>query len=672
MLKHVLTATLVAGALATASFSIAGAQPKPPTAAEWAKKPVVTGVSISPDGKHLAGVSSPDGEKTIISVWDMDNMSAPPKTIGAPPRSWFTSVSFLKNDRLLVSVVQPYEDGEDKRYIGRAMIVGLDGGNVMTTTGSRDQFSRESAGILDILPLDPKNILISMASNASSAGGSTYKLDVYSGSTQKVLQESDKFGDVQTDLSGDVRARSSVGFENGKVFIAQWLRNPETNTWEEHFRSYAKDREITEVIGFSPDKNIAYLRTSKGRDKAEIVEYDIKARKILGEAFAHKQFAALDVLQSHAPGEGYGEVLGFSYAGPSPQNYWLDPALKAAEDAARTALEYKTVKIDWTDIATGDKSRVSFADGADVRLIDWSDDRTRFVVVRSGPKVPTEYYLIANGKIKLLAKSRPWIDSAALGDMRLVEYPARDGLMIPAFLTTPPKAEFGEGPYPTIILPHGGPWARDQLAWDSSGWVQYFAARGYAVLQPQYRGSEGWGQKLWRAGDGEWGQKMQDDKDDGVKWLIEQKIAAPDRVAMHGFSYGGYAAMAASVRPEGLYQCAMAGAGVSDLALIKQGILTSSRWGREFQEPTIDGLSPIKNADKVSIPILLYHGDRDRTVLLTHSERFAAALKSAGKDVTFVKIPDLSHSSGDTPALQVKELTTLEDYLKTKCGPGGL
>lgn len=672
MLKTLLAASLAAGALAISALSPAFAQPKPPTPAEWAKRPALTSVSISPDGKHLAGVSSADGEKTIISVWDMDNMSTPPKTVGAPPRSWFVGVSFIKNDRLMVSVVQPYEDGDVKRYISRALIVGLDGGNVMTTTGSRDQFSTASAGVLDILPLDPKNILVTMSQNASDAGGATYKLDVYTGATQKVLQESDKFGDVETDLTGEVRARRSVGFDNGRVYSAQWLRNPDTGVWEEHFRSYAKDREPEEIIGFSQDKNIAYLLTSKGRDKAAIVEYDIKARKVLEEAFSHKMFDAVGIVQSHAPGPSYGELLGFSFDGPARQTYWLDPALKAAEDQARKALQYTSVKTAWTDIASGEKANVSYADGADVRLVDWSDDRTRFVVVRTGPKVATEYYLIANGQIKLLARSRPWIQSDALGDMRVVEYPARDGLLIPAFLTTPPKALYGEGPYPTIILPHGGPWARDQLSWDSSGWVQYFASHGYAILQPQYRGSEGWGQKLWRSGDGEWGQKMQDDKDDGAKWLIAQKIADPNRVAMHGFSYGGYAAMAAAVRPEGIYQCAMAGAGVSDLALIKQGILTNSRWGKEFQEPTIDGLSPLKNADKVSIPILLYHGDRDRTVLITHSERFAAALKSAGKDVTFVRIPDLSHSSGDTPALQVRELTVLEDYLKTKCGPGGL
>ncbi|MBI1685001.1 alpha/beta hydrolase family protein [Caulobacter hibisci] len=679
MSKLSLSAAVAALMLGASALAATNASAAPPTAAEWAKRPALRGVSISPDGKHLAGVVSPDGEKTYISVWNADDLTKPPKIIGPPPRSNMVGVRFIKNDRILVSSWQPVETttGQGfvvKSYTGRNFIMDLDGGNVMTTAGGRDQFADEAGSIIDTLPLDPKNVLVDLFrpnSKGTVYVQGIYKMDAYTGAMTKVLQDSDKFSGVQTDLNGDVRARVEFAFDNGKAYIAQWIRDPATNAWEEHFRSYAADREISEIIGFTKDPNIALVRTSKGRDKSAIFEYDIKAKKMLGEAFAHKLFDAGSVYESQDKAD-YGEILGFTYEGPDGGSYWLDPTLKAAEDQARKALQYQTVKTEWTDIATGEKARISYPDGAKVSLADWSNDRKRFLIVRSGPKVAAEYYLIVDGQIKLLAKAKPWIAPETLGDMRVVQYPARDGLIIPAFLTTPPKASFGEGPYPTIILPHGGPWGRDDLGWDGSGWVQYFAARGYAVLQPQFRGSEGWGQKLWRAGDKEWGQKMQDDKDDGARWLIDQKIAAPDRIAMHGFSYGGYSAMAASVRPNGLYQCAIAGAGVSEIARIKTGILSGSRWGKEFQEPTIDGLSPLKNADKVSIPILVYHGDRDLTVEMSHSERFVQALKNAGKDVTFVKIADMAHTAGDTPDQQVKVLTTIENYLKTGCGPGGL
>jgi dipeptidyl aminopeptidase/acylaminoacyl peptidase len=295
------------------------------------------------------------------------------------------------------------------------------------------------------------------------------------------------------------------------------------------------------------------------------------------------------------------------------------------------------------------------------------------IVEKSGPKQPAEYYLLTDGsKLFLLGRSRPWINTAALGDDRLVQYKARDGLMIPAFLTTPPKSVYGPGPYPTLIEPHGGPWARDELDWDFTGWTQYFAARGYAVLRPQFRGSEGWGQKLWRAGDAEWGQKMQDDKDDGVKWLISQAIADPKRVAMFGYSYGGYAALAAAIRPNGLYQCAISGAGAGDLAALEAATF-ENRFQREFQHSTIRGLDALQHAKEAQIPVFLYHGDRDQTVDIEQSRKFAAALRSAGKPVRYLEIPDMGHQYVTwTPAMHERQLVVVEDFLKTGCKPWGL
>jgi dipeptidyl aminopeptidase/acylaminoacyl peptidase len=210
------------------------------------------------------------------------------------------------------------------------------------------------------------------------------------------------------------------------------------------------------------------------------------------------------------------------------------------------------------------------------------------------------------------------------------------------------------------------------MEWDLTGWIQYFASRGYAVLQPQFRGSEGWGQKLWRAGDGEWGQKMQDDKDDGVKWLIDQKIADPKRAAMFGYSYGGYAALAASIRPNGLYQCVISGAGAGDLGEISRATF-DNRFQREFQHPTIAGLDALAHAKEAQIPVLLYHGDRDQTVDIEQSRKFAAALRGAGKPVKLVEIKDMGHQYiYMTPPMMQEQLDIVDAFLKTDCKPGGL
>ena len=210
------------------------------------------------------------------------------------------------------------------------------------------------------------------------------------------------------------------------------------------------------------------------------------------------------------------------------------------------------------------------------------------------------------------------------------------------------------------------------MEWDPIGWVQYFASHGYAVLQPQFRGSEGWGQKLWRAGDREWGQKMADDNDDGVKYLIAQHIADPQRVAMFGYSYGGYAALAAAIRPNGLYQCAISGAGAGDLENIVDET-EDNRFEKEFQHPTIAGVDPLAHAAEVKIPVMLFHGDRDRTVPVRKSRAFVAKLRAAGKPVEYVEIKDMGHQYVlMTPAMAEQGLTAVDNYLKTGCKAGGL
>jgi dipeptidyl aminopeptidase/acylaminoacyl peptidase len=222
-----------------------------------------------------------------------------------------------------------------------------------------------------------------------------------------------------------------------------------------------------------------------------------------------------------------------------------------------------------------------------------------------------------------------------------------------------------------VIHPHGGPWARDALGFDYSMWVPLQTSRCHAVLQPQYRGSDGWGHKLWMAGDGEWGQKMQDDKDDGVKWMIEQKLAIPGRIAMFGFSYGGYASMAAAVRPNGLYKCAIAGAGVSDIERIWAKYYTN-RYFRDGQSATVKGLSPLSKADQIQIPIYVFHGERDQIVPLEQSTWFVSKAREAGKDVTWREFKDYAHGPAWTRAIMADQLRGIDDYLAAGCGGGGL
>ena len=643
----------------------------------FADPPAISNVQISRDGKHIVALTSPTGQSPTISVWATDALDKPPAVISAS-KVRILGVRFLKNDRLLVQTIQTFTQGNNKGHLARQYVSDLQGKSwttLLPDTRAKSEFEAywakfDDAQLIDLLPADPRHVVVE--DGRIDTRGDILKVDIYSGVTERLMRSSDRFGGFQLDLKGEIRARQELNYDKGAVYFAQWIRDPASGEWAEHFRWYAKDREPVSIVGFTDDPNIIYISSSKGRDKAGLYVYDIKTRQILEPLLEHKLFDAGGIVMSTATAD-YGRVLGFSYAGPARTVHWTDETLSTLNKSLRTALGVKTTAMNWVDPATGATTRLSVADGADAMITDWSEDLKHFIVEKSGPGNPGEYYLLdPSGALQLLGKVRPDLNPASLGSTKLVQYPARDGLMIPAFLTTPSAQAFGPGPYPTLVEPHGGPWSRDDLSWDPAGWVQYFASRGYAVLQPQFRGSEGWGQKLWRAGDGEWGQKMQDDKDDGAKWLIDQKIAAPDRIAMFGYSYGGYSALAAAIRPNGLYQCAISGAGAGDLASLKRATF-DNRFQREFQNPTIRGLDALERAREAQIPLFIYHGDRDQIVDVKQSRKFVDALKSAGKPHRYLEIKDMGHGLVTMePSMIETQLVEIEKYLNTECGTGGI
>ena len=671
-----LRSVIVVASLALGGLAGGPAVAAPPPAIAFAAEPAITDVHIAPDGAHIAAVTSPDGQTPYISIWKTDDPKAKPTVLGAAHMR-IKYVRFIKKDRLAVFARQLFDVGHYHGDLYKLYITDLEGKNWRTALPEVDLGSENerydqalsNPRIVSSLPRDPTHILVE--DQRQSGAGDIYKVDVYSGEAERIQHGSEKFGSPTADLNGEIRAREEVNYDNGKVYIAEWIRNPATNAWEEHFRSYAKDRAITSVVGFTPDPNIVYVSVSKDRDKAGIYEYDIKARKFGDVAFETKVFDAEGVTLSHGAAD-FGRPLGFTYRAETLKTYWVDGRLGAIASGVAQALGAKTTPVDWLDTGDGAGARINVADGFSVRITEYSDDLKYVLIEKSGPAQPPEYYLLTDGKtLSLLGRSRPQINPADLGTARLVQYKARDGLVIPAFLHTPP-ASFGAGPHPAIVIPHGGPWARDDYEWDISGWTKYFTARGYVVIQPEFRGSLGWGQKLWRAGDAQWGLAMQDDNDDAAKWLIAQGLAAPNRIALFGYSYGGYAAFAAAVRPNGLYQCAISGAGV---AVIKnfEGETYDDRFLREYQSPSIAGLDVLAHARDVSIPIFIYNGDRDQIVPPSDPKAFASALQAAGKPHKYLEIRDMGHTYDTmTPSMLETQLVEVEKFLNGECKPGGL
>ena len=671
-------ASLWAGAQAAPSEE---APIKVPTIETLAQFPSMTGFQLSPDGKHMLAIESQGDNRTIL-VWDAAKLSAKPTVIGSKSMQ-ISGASFLKNDMLQVRMSQPYDLRTDrvvKTFISKLLFTDLEGKEwtepmALVGAGHSSETQLEdslsSPTVLSRMATDPDNIVLE--SNGHGQGRAVFRYNVHTHTATRLMRLGDTDNEVWINAEGQPWAKSRGGSDDKGAFIAIDFREQD-GEWREHFRSYVKNRDEVNVVAVGTKPGTAVILSNVGREFAGLYEYDIATRKTTATLFEHKYFDATGVRSFRADGgsnkDGYD---GFTFEGQmGDDDLWVDPKIDPLLRGVGQALGLHEINQELVGVASGTKATIRSFDGVQVRLRQYIAGEVPAYLIRvSGLTYPTEDYLMRGQSLQLLAKEYPSIDRRALGSAKLVYYPARDGLNIPAYLTVPNPALCGPGPYSAVIHPHGGPWARDTMDYDWSAWVPLMVSQCRVVLQPQYRGSTGWGRTLWFAGDREWGQKMQDDKDDGAKWLAAQKLADPKRVAMFGFSYGGYAAFAASVRSNGLYKCAIAGAGVSDIERIWAGFYTNPFY-QEHQEGTVRGLSPLTLADKIQIPIMVYHGDRDQTVPLIQSQLFVDKAKAAGKPVEFHVLKDYAHGPAWKRETNAEQLTLISDYLSKGCGGGGL
>jgi dipeptidyl aminopeptidase/acylaminoacyl peptidase len=307
-----------------------------------------------------------------------------------------------------------------------------------------------------------------------------------------------------------------------------------------------------------------------------------------------------------------------------------------------------------------------------VRIVSRSRDGQTLVIENSGPRDPGTFYLLKDARLRAVGSTQPLFKPEDLADVEYITYESRDGRRIPAYLTVPD----GEPPFPTVVLPHGGPFVQEVVLYDE--WGQLLANNGYLVLQPQYRGSRGYGIDFYTSAfrdGGQGGYRMQDDKDDGALHLVEEGLADRDRLAMFGWSYGGYAALVAASRMPPIYQCVIAGAAVSD-PLMQVNYYRDLLRGAQREEQLRmwdDSISPIKDAAKVSVPMLLIHGDVDQRVPAAHVRKYRRELDRLGKDYEYVELKGADHFS-DTLFYdhQIRLYESLIGYLKEDCGPDGL
>lgn len=284
-----------------------------------------------------------------------------------------------------------------------------------------------------------------------------------------------------------------------------------------------------------------------------------------------------------------------------------------------------------------------------VSVIDW-DDGFDFLLVRTdGNRDPGTWWFIdtTSGAANKFGQSYP-LKPEQVGEIKVVQYQAADGLQMSGVLTLPPAGEAKH--LPAVVFPHGGPAARDYPVFD--WWAQALAAHGYAVFQPNFRGSTGFGAAFERAGHGEWGRKMQTDISDGLAELVRQGIVDPKRVCIMGASYGGYAALAGVTLQQGQYRCAVSVGGVSDVAEMYAADMRSSGYDqtlrRALQQQVGSGrslkeVSPVQFAGRVDAPVLLIHGKDDTVVWYDQSKRMERALRAANKPVELVTLEGEDH-----------------------------
>lgn len=670
MIPRVIQAAILLGAL----LATGPARSEPIPAEGLAKIPDMQSVSMSADGQQLVAIIAlpgSDNSETALATWDLDDMDRPPEITPSGDDMKFIAASALKADHLLVIGRQEWTgrlggcgegkvSGATRTFVTKAYLTDSEhedfeeafAQNVRRIGISKDtqrclEISGE-ASLVSNLPLDPHKVIIQQL-NGLTLQGNYYLYDLRNGETELLVRSSAGSSPALFDpRTGQVLARSEIESESGGYRQRILLRN-ETGEFETHDKLTTRlsERHTVSVDGIDEESGKFYVLTDQFSDKVQAWMYDPVKRDFDPEPLvAHAEYSISSLVFGNQP-SNFNQVLGFRIAGPRVQTVYVDPEMRSIQEGLEQAFPDQYVSIN------------GYTDGLSTVLFTTSSNRHS----------PTYHLLRDRKQVQSLGSQRPWIDPDKIGEQRWVQYEAADGLEIPAILDLPAGWKEGDEPLPAIIHPHGGPWSRDATGWDGSGWVPFLTSRGYAVLRPQYRGSAGLGRELWLAGDKQWGQKMQDDKDDGARWLVEQGIADEDRIAIFGYSYGGFAAVAASVRPDGPYQCAIAGAPVADLGRL--GVTWSdNRLQRILQGQTVSGMDPMQNTEKADIPILLYVGDRDVRTPSWHAENFYKAVEDT-VPARLELIPDMPHSLPWYPRHHTRTLGLIENFLEGQCGMDG-
>ncbi len=603
--------------------SAAAADSRLPVSA-FASLPYIQDVNLSPSGEHIGIWLNKNGSSFIFSNNAVTGKSIPVISTDNIEfkLNWFR---WANDDRLIVSLRFNANRYNRPTMETRLLSVSRDGTDAFNLVEHIRPLMNLQDNVVDWLPQDPEHILIAIVGERDRpTGPAVYKVNVYDGQKTRIQRPYAGITNWLTDRQQRVRIGMRVGAETTEVYVKQGKRGWRSKWLFDNF----SHGEIW-PLGFGLDPDILFLQ-SYHRGRKAVFKMNIAA------SFHEKEQVLSDPtydIEGELVYSPTGTVVGIKHLHNGAYHFWEENYLALYNGINRQFPNKNN------------------------QLVAFSSDEQRYILLSSSDTQAGVYYLgdRAQKAITPIGASYPELSSHTLTATKAVNYTARDGTLIEAYLTLPKSAEFM--PPPVIVFPHGGPMERNSKEFDY--WTAFFANRGYAVLQMNFRGSSGYGIEFMRSGFKNWGKLMQDDITDGVNWLIEENIGDPERICIVGASYGGYAAMMGLVKTPELFRCAISFAGIADLPKFVFSQKNKIRlnqigdsWGK------LSETSPLHQASRMTAPLLLFHGEKDRVVPASQSRSMTRALDKARKEYIYIELPDGDHylSNEENRLLVFKEM----------------
>lgn len=608
----------------------------------FAHQPVMADVDMSPDGSHVAFLAPVGGRQHLVVRKLPLTQGEKPAVIG-PSDAEIIGFDWISNERLLVRILTTEKmstsDGRKPLRFTRTVSMSRDlqEMKVLLQRPPDNGYFLQHTPILQFI--DDEYVLAAFPTDDGPWPG-VVKLNVITGAFTRVRRPIRNVTEYIPDPTGEIRIAETY---NDKTLESRYLRRVAGGDFELMMKNKVlEDDGGFGILGFDASGQNLFVASRHEGDRSAVYKYDL-ANDQMGEKVASDP--RFDVSSAVVQ---RGAVVAIAWMDDLPRRQWLDPAVQKLQDALDKALP----------------------DSREI-VIDTAADGNLILVASYALDAPTTYRMFdrRTKEFSLFGDTYPAIPQESVSKRQPITYKATDGTEIPGYLILPVGVEGRNLPF--IIMPHGGPFSRDDGTFDVM--AQFLANRGYGVLQPNFRGSTGYGAAFNEAGEKQWGGLMQDDVTDATKWAVAQGYADPNRMCILGWSYGGYAALMAAVKTPDLFKCAVATAPVANLERLYEEVKSSGfgniTRGLYFGDnpDALKPISPYHQADKIKVPILLVHGDLDYQASVAHSRDMRRALERAGKPVEYVEIKGMDHSPIVTAQMKTV-LEAWEKFLKTHLG----